>query len=214
MERLICIAIGYAFGLIQTGYFYGKINKVDIREHGSGNAGTTNALRTLGYKAAVVTYLGDCFKCVLAVVLVHLLFGQSSADKMPLLAMYAGAGAVLGHNYPFYLRFKGGKGIAATSGLILATNIWMALIELVIFVAVVAGSRYVSLGSLVVVTVFVVEVVVYGQSGGFNMEPALLYETYAITVLLMLSAFYKHRANIKRLLNGTENKLGTNKKDS
>lgn len=213
MERLICIIIGYAFGLFQTGYLYGKVKNIDIRQHGSGNAGTTNALRTLGWKAGAITFLGDCFKCVLAVFFVYFMFQKNHPNDMPLLAMYAGMGAVLGHNYPFYLGFKGGKGIAATAGLILSTNIWMAVIEVVIFVAVVGITRYVSLGSLAVVVVFVVEVVVYGQSGGFGMESMLLYELYGITIFLMLSAFYKHKDNIKRLLNGTENKIGSKKSD-
>jgi len=213
MERVICIVIGYACGMIQTGYIYGKIKHIDIRQHGSGNAGTTNALRTLGWKAGAVTFLGDCFKCILAIVLVYLLLHRISADKMPLLVMYTGAGAVLGHNYPFYLGFKGGKGIAVTAGLILSMNLWMALIELAIFVAVIALTRYVSLGSLAVVTVFVIEVIVYGQNGGFAMEPVLLYELYGIAVLLMISAFYRHRENIKRLFKGTENKLGTKKNE-
>jgi len=212
MVRLICVIIGYAFGLIQTSYIYGKINHIDIREHGSGNAGTTNALRTLGWKAGAVTFVGDCFKCVLAVVAVRLLFGQSQTQMLPLLAMYAGMGAVLGHNYPFYLKFKGGKGIAATAGLILSTHIGMAGIELMVFIGLVVLTRYVSVGSLAVVIVFVLEVVIYGQMGGFNMTQPLLYEMYGITILLMLSAFYKHRGNIIRLMNGTENKLGTKKK--
>lgn len=211
MERLICAVIGYAFGLIQTGYLYGRINQIDIREHGSGNAGTTNALRTLGWKAGAVTFLGDSFKCVFAVLVVHLIFRDSAADQMPLLSMYAGMGAVLGHNYPFYLGFKGGKGIAATAGLILATHYAMAGIELVIFIVVVGVTKYVSLGSLVIVIAFVIEVIVYGQMGGFHMEPALLYEMYGITALLLVSAVYKHHANIGRLLNGTENKLGAKK---
>ena len=107
MERLLCVVIGYLLGLIQTGYIYGKINKIDIRKHGSGNAGTTNALRTLGWKAGVITFIGDCLKCVLAVTLVRLLFSQNS--HVELYAMYTGLGAVLGHNFPFYLNFKGGK---------------------------------------------------------------------------------------------------------
>ena len=107
MERIICILIGYVFGLFQTGYFYGMTKHVDIRKHGSGNAGTTNALRTLGWTAGVITFIGDCLKCVLAVVVVHLLFGQN--ENIALLSMYAGMGAVLGHNFPFYLKFKGGK---------------------------------------------------------------------------------------------------------
>lgn len=215
MERLICVIIGYAFGLIQTGYLYGKTQHVDIRKHGSGNAGTTNALRTLGWKAGLITFLGDAFKCIFAVLTVHLLYGKTHADILPVLSMYAGMGAVLGHNYPFYMKFKGGKGIAATAGLLASTtNIWMVLICLVAFVGIVAVTRYVSLGSLAVVIIYLTEVVVYGQMGGFGVEAPCLYEMYGIAAFLMLSAFYKHKANIQRLLTGTENKLsfGKNKK--
>ena len=208
MERLICVLIGYAFGLIQTGYIYGKKNGVDLRKKGSGNAGTTNALRTLGWKAGAVTLLGDCFKCVAAVVVAH-------ADMMPLLSMYAGMGVVLGHNYPFYLKFKGGKGIAATAGLIISTtNIWIVLICLVAFIAIVAVTRYVSLGSMTVVTIYLISVIVYGQHGGFGVEnAAYLHEMYGVAAFLMILAFWRHRANIKRLLNGTENKISVGGKD-
>lgn len=213
MERLICVIIGYAFGLIQTGYIYGKRQGVDIRKKGSGNAGTTNALRTMGWKAGLVTFLGDCFKCVFAVVLIHLIYGKSHADMIPMLSMYAGMGAVLGHNYPFYLKFKGGKGIAATAGLLLSTtNIWIVLICLVVFVGIVGVTRYVSLGSLAVVIIYLVSVIVYGQMGGFGiMDNGYLYEMYAIAAFLMISAFYKHKENIKRLLSGTENKISVGK---
>ena len=212
MERFICLLIGYAFGLIQTGYIYGKMKGVDIRKEGSGNAGSTNALRTMGIKAGLVTLLGDCFKCVFAVVTVYLIYGKTYADIFPLLAMYAGMGAVLGHNYPFYLNFKGGKGIAATAGLILSTtNVWMVLICLFAFLGIVAVTRYVSLGSLAVVIIYLI-VVVYGQMGGFGVKPPYLYEMYGIAAFLMLSAFYKHKANIVRLMNGTENKISIGKK--
>ena len=111
-----------------------RCNHIDIRKQGSGNAGSTNALRTMGWKAGAVTFLGDCFKCVFAVVVVHLLFAKNYGDILPLLSMYAGMGAVLGHNYPFYMHFKGGKGIAATAGLLVSTtNVWMVLICLVVF---------------------------------------------------------------------------------
>ncbi len=212
MERLVCVAIGYGFGLFQTGYIYGKLHHVDIRQHGSGNAGTTNALRTLGWKAGLITFLGDAFKCIFAVLAARFLFGNSHPDILPVLAMYAGMGAVLGHNYPFYLKFKGGKGIAATAGLLASTvNIWMVLICLVVFVGTVAVTRYVSLGSLFVVIIYLAEVVLYGQAGGFGVEAPYVYEMYAVAAFLMLSAFYKHRENIKRLLSGTENKLSFGK---
>ena len=98
MERIICLIIGYAFGLFQTGYFVGKLNHVDIRKTGSGNSGSTNALRVLGVKAGLMTFAGDVLKCVLPILLVRQIF--SGSDCLPLLAMYTGAGATLGHNYP------------------------------------------------------------------------------------------------------------------
>lgn len=216
MERIICILVGYACGLFQTGFLYGKLHHMDIRNHGSGNAGTTNALRTLGWKAGVITFLGDSLKCVLAVAIVKFIFGHMVTGyehMMPLLGLYAGLGAVLGHNFPFYLKFRGGKGIAATAGLLLSTNVYMALIAMVSFIIVVAITRYISVGSLLLVTLFVIEVVVYGQMGGFSMSQPHLYEMYGLALVLMLLAYYRHRENIGRLLNGTENKFGSKKKE-
>ena len=139
--------------LFQTGE-NGRMHGMDIRKHGSGNAGSTNALRTMGVKAGAITLLGDCFKCVIAVLVVRGIFASRCPEILPLLSLYAGFGAVLGHNYPFYLGFKGGKGIAATAGMILATDLRMAAVCLVVFVVIVAVTRYVSLGSLVVTVLF------------------------------------------------------------
>ena len=119
-ERLISILIGYVFGLFQTSYIIGKMHKTDIREHGSGNAGTTNALRTFGKKAGAMTLIGDCFKCVLAIVVVRLIFADRTAEMIPLLCIYAAAGCILGHNFPITLGFRGGKGIAASVGFLIA----------------------------------------------------------------------------------------------
>ena len=205
MERLICVLIGYLCGLVQTGYIYGKINHIDIRKHGSGNAGTTNALRTLGWKAGIITFIGDCFKCVVAVLIVRLIFKENANHE--LLAFYAGMGAVLGHNYPFYLKFKGGKGIASTAGLILAINPVMFVVVAVVFIAILLTTQYVSLGSIVIMILFVAQVVIFGQHGGFHLTGMELYEFYGIAVFLALLAIWRHRANIKRLLTGTENKI-------
>lgn len=212
MERVVCLLIGYVFGLIQTGYLYGKTQHIDIRTKGSGNAGTTNALRTMGWKAGIITLLGDCFKCVCAVLVVRLIFGGKYGDIMPLLSQYAGLGAILGHNYPFYMKFKGGKGIAVTAGIIITTwNIWIMLICLAVFVVCVAATKYVSVGSLAVVVTYLICVVAYGQMGGFHVDGSHLYEMYVLAALVVVSAFYKHRANIRRLANGTENKLSVGK---
>ncbi len=205
MERLICIVIGYVFGLFQTGYIYGKMNHIDIRKHGSGNAGTTNALRTLGWKAAVITFIGDCLKCILAVCVARFIFADHGSKE--LLALYAATGAVLGHNYPFYLKFKGGKGIASTVGLILAINPLMFIITAVVFIAILLCTQYVSVGSIVIMILFVVQVVLYGQQGGFQLGPTELTEFYVITIVLALLAIWRHRANIVRLVKGTENKI-------
>jgi len=213
MERVICLAIGYVFGLFQTGYIYGKLHNVDIRTMGSGNAGTTNALRTMGFKAGAITFIGDAFKCIFAVLTVRLIFGASHADILPLFAMYAGCGAVLGHNFPFYLKFRGGKGIAATAGLLASTlHIGLTFVCLLSFAVPVLITRYVSLGSLIVVTTYLACVIGYGQVGGFGVEQAVLNEMYVIAAFLMILAFIRHRANIKRLLSGTENKIGQGKK--
>ena len=197
MERLVCLLIGYIFGLFQTGYFYGKTQGVDIRKMGSGNAGSTNALRTMGNKAGMITLLGD---------------GQSHADILPLLSLYTGFGAVLGHNFPFYLKFKGGKGIAVTAGMILSTDIRIAAVCLIVFIVIVAVTRYVSLGSLVISVLFLVGLVVDGQMGMFGMAQKYLFEMYGIGALFVLSAFIRHRANIGRLRNGTESKISFSKK--
>lgn len=208
MERLICVMIGYVCGLFQTAYIYGKIKHVDIRQLGSGNAGTTNALRTLGFKAGLITFLGDCLKAVLAAFIVRQLFASSSLDMMPLLVMYAGFGTVLGHNFPFYLGFKGGKGIAATAGMILAFNGTMAIIGFFTFVITVAVSRYVSLGSLLLMAGFLIEIFIFGSRGTFLLAQPYLIELYAVSIVLTVLAFYRHRQNIVRLVKGTERKLG------
>ena len=206
MERLICLAIGYGFGLLQTGYLYGRAKGIDIRDHGSGNAGTTNALRTLGKKAGLITFLGDAFKCVFAVLLVWALFHNSHADVMPLLKIYTGAGVVLGHNFPFYMKFRGGKGIAATAGMLLSFDWYIVGFALVTFLAAFLLTNYVSLGSLLVYAGFMIELVVMGQMGYFGVEQSVLCEMYGIAAVLTIMAFYKHRSNIGRLLHGTENK--------
>ena len=90
MERVICLGIGYLFGLFQSGFFYGKAHGIDIREHGSGNSGTTNTLRVLGTKAGLIVFAGDCIKTILAILVVRLIFSESCKDWMPLLSLYEG----------------------------------------------------------------------------------------------------------------------------
>lgn len=210
MVRLACVAIGYIFGLFQTGYIYGEMKGMDIREHGSGNAGATNALRTLGWKAGLITFLGDCLKCVFAVLLVRFLFaGRYPEERMGLLlGMYAAMGVILGHNFPCYLKFHGGKGISATAGLYLSMDPIMTLIGIVLFGGSVGLTRYVSLGSILVSIWLPIGTILFGQMGRWNLSQEHLYELYAITLFLCLMALFRHRKNIGRLMHGTESKLG------
>lgn len=206
MERLLCLVIGYIFGLFQTSYIYGKMHGIDIRKHGSGNAGTTNMLRTMGTKAGAITLLGDAFKCVLAVLFVRLLLGSRYPDILPLLSFYTAAGVILGHNFPFYLNFRGGKGIAATAGLILSLNWLMTLLGIITFGAALFLTHYVSLGSLLVYVGIMIELVALGQNGVFGMTQRYLNEMYLVGAALMVLAFWMHRENIRRLVRGEERK--------
>lgn len=194
---LVCLIIGYGFGCFSTAYVIGKINKIDIRNYGSGNAGTTNALRTLGWKAGFLTFLGDAIKAIIPVLLVRFLIQDDSYGQ--LLPLYAGLGVVLGHNFPFWLNFKGGKGIAATGGVMFAFDWRLGLAAFIIFLFAVAITRYVSLGSLLISVLFPVWIIIL-YTGNLHM--------LIVSLVFTISAFIKHRSNIKRLLSGTENKIG------
>lgn len=199
----ICFIIGYAFGCISTGYLVGKLNHVDIRKYGSGNAGTTNALRTLGIKAGIITFLGDALKAIIPMLLVPMiltnLMSAPTGMQGEIMPLYVGLGVVIGHNFPVWLHFKGGKGIAATAGVMLAFDWKFGLTACLIFIIVVAITRYVSLGSLIMSLVFPIAMFVFYPD---NLHMLIL------SLIFVLLAFIKHHANIGRLIHGTENKLG------
>ena len=187
--------IAYFMGNFATSYIVSmRSAKIDIRQHGSGNAGATNVLRVLGAKAAAITFVGDALKGVLAVVIGRYLGGSYGA-------ILAGLFVVIGHNWPILLRFKGGKGIATTIGVMLAINPFVVLIVFVIGVAILATTRYVSLASIVGMIVFPITMMVSKQP----------VEYITFSIILALLAIYRHRANIGRLLKGTESKLGQKK---
>lgn len=213
--RIIAVVVGYVFGLFQTGYIYGKLNNVDIRDFGSGNAGTTNAMRVLGKKAGIITYIGDTFKAILAGITMRLLcqfvFGIEEPSFVFLIILYTGFGVVLGHNFPFYMGFKGGKGIAASSGVIMALADWKLIaLGLLTFIAVALIFRFVSLASIVMMIGFFAEVILFGC---LNMIPVTgnFTEIIIITGLVSGLAVFRHRSNIGRLLNGTERRIGEKK---
>ncbi|MDE6434113.1 MAG: glycerol-3-phosphate 1-O-acyltransferase PlsY [Lachnospiraceae bacterium] len=224
MVRILCIMVGYCFGLIQTAYLYGKAHGIDIREHGSGNSGTTNALRVLGKKAGLIVFAGDLFKAVAACVIARIVGTICFPDILYPMILWAGLGVVLGHNFPFYMNFQGGKGIAATAGVILGLLDWRIIcVCLVAFLFCVIITRYVSLGSLVVVTLFFATFLFLGYHGGIakpyggadsSYAGAELIESYVIIFVFGALAFYRHKANIVRLIHGEESKLFEKKKET
>ena len=210
MRYLLIVALllgGYLCGCITTGFFIGKIYGMDIRSKGSGNVGTTNALRTLGWKAGLLTFVGDCLKALIPTLLVRLFLYTDVPYYNYILVLITGLGVVLGHNFPFHLKFKGGKGIAVTAGVIVASTNWITVaIGLPIFIIIVALTRYVSVGSLIVALIMPIYTLIMWR--GYPYFAAMLCLAIAFTVL----AYIKHAQNIKRLFNGTENKLSFSKK--
>lgn len=219
MFRLYCLLIGYAFGLIQTAFIYGKMHGIDIRDHGSGNAGATNTLRVLGTKAGLIVFAGDCLKCVCAVLLCGLIFKSGNPDAKYIVKLYAGLGCIIGHNFPFYLKFKGGKGVACTAGLVFTFNGWFTLVGLIVFFSIFLTTHYVSLGSLCVYPYILIMEIILGNLGyfkgytGLPIPQSYLIEMYIITGVLLLMTTIMHRANIKRLISHSEKKTYLSKKN-
>lgn len=205
IKIIICLIIGYGCGCFSTGYFVGKANNIDIRKEGSGNVGATNTLRTLGVKAALITFLGDAFKAIIPILIYRYLF-SGTEQNWQLYTLYIGLGVVLGHNFPFYLNFKGGKGIAATGGVILAiADPRVTAAGLIIFILIVAVSRYVSLGSLVVSWLLPLNTVL------FYKDNPIFIHIFLVSLCFTLFAYIRHWENIKRLIKGTERKIGEKK---
>ncbi len=213
LARFVCLVCGYLFGIIQTAYIYGRLHGIDIRQHGSGNSGTTNALRVLGKKAGLIVFLGDLLKGVVACSLTHIILDMVNlpgvSDNKYLFVLYMGFGVVLGHNFPFYMQFKGGKGIAATSGMIIGLWDWrLIVILLAVFIISVAVTKYVSVGSILIMSGFFILYTIFAIMGDYNFaERAKLIESIVVAGIIAGLAIFRHRANIKRLIAGTENKL-------
>lgn len=207
IERLISILIGYVCGNFLSGYFYGKKHDVDIRKSGSGNIGTTNTLRTLGKKAGLLALIGDSLKAILASVIVYFIYRNTDASSIQLLMLYAGFGAILGHDFPFFMKFKGGKGIATSFGMIIICFPQTLPICAIAFFGAVFATRFVSLGSILAAIAFGVQAIVMGYMGLLWYEGVELYEAIIIAVIIAVCAIVQHRSNIVRLINGNENKI-------
>jgi len=204
----IVTALGaYLIGSIPTGFLVARAKGVDIRAVGSGNIGATNTMRVLGKPAGIFVMIVDAAKgfctCVLAAIYFDCCvpgpdyFDDAYWILSKRLMLIAGICAVLGHNYPFWLKFKGGKGIATTAGVYLALAPAALGIALAVFILTVLITRYVSLGSIV--AAIVLPVAVWFTEGNLFLE--------IVTIALCALAIYKHKSNIKRLMAGTENRI-------
>lgn len=193
-EILLCIVIGYLLGNFQTSYILGRlIAKKDVREYGSQNAGTTNALRVFGARIAIATLILDLLKGVLAVYIGYKLAGDIGG-------MAAGLFVVIGHNWPVFLKFKGGKGVATSIGVALMITPISTLAAIVIGLLIIAKTKYVSLGALTSTGLwFVFNTVFYYKERGIYLV--------IMSFILFAMMLFRHRGNIKRLMAGEENKF-------
>lgn len=197
---VLVIVVGYYCGCIESGYLVGKICGVDIRNYGSGNSGTTNVLRVLGKGRALLTFLGDALKSFVPILLVKFLLCPAVPElNAELIQLVTGFAAMLGHDYPVFLKFKGGKGVATTGAAMMAFDWRMGLCCLAIFIVIVAATRYVSLGSCLLAAALVIEILLFYPGR---------WDLFVLCALFAFFVIYRHRANIKRLLSGTESKLG------
>ncbi|MCL1884474.1 MAG: glycerol-3-phosphate 1-O-acyltransferase PlsY [Defluviitaleaceae bacterium] len=199
MYRLVALIIGYIIGSIQTAYYVGKLHGIDIREHGSKNAGMTNVTRTIGKRAGFFVFVVDILKGFAAFIIATIIFGNEGAffpgDVLP--GIYAGLGAVLGHCFPVLLKFRGGKGVSSTLAVILMLNWQIALIAFAIGFVVVILTRYISLASLVITFTTSVLMAVFSH----QIEAVIIM--FSITALI----WFLHQHNIKLILTGKERKF-------
>lgn len=195
---ILIAAAAYLLGSISTGLTIAKTDKnVNLREMGSKNTGASNVLRVMGLKAGAITFIGDALKAVIAC-----LIGWWLKDSNG--AMLAGLFCILGHNWPIYHQFKGGKGVACSVAVILMTFPWPAgVIAILLCIAVIAVTKMISLGSMTMLVTFKILVAI--QTG---LSPIPCLWAFVLAALCV----YRHRANIKRIISGTENKLGSKKK--
>lgn len=191
VRLLLSAVIGYLLGSLNNSIIVGKFYGIDIRSHGSGNAGTTNALRTLGKKAAILVLIGDIAKGIIAYLAGYFICGTHLGG------MVGGTAAILGHVWPVYFGFRGGKGVLTSLAVLLLIDWRIALGLLCVFVFIVLLTRYVSLGSIIAAALFPIAAVIFSR--GID----IIIFSGIIAVLIIA----KHHANIKRLIEGTESKL-------
>jgi len=205
--RVLSLLIGYAFGNILPGYLLAKHENVDLTKVGSGNVGSTNTMRALGPKKGFLTLALDSLKCITAVFITWLIFRFGFNVNPHIYMTYAGLGAVIGHDFPIALKFKGGKGIASTLGFAIALFPLGVPVAAVVFLLIVAITRYVSLGSIIAVPLLCVQGIIFTALDMMAYEPSEKIEVYVICAIVSILAVALHHANIGRLIHHNERKL-------
>jgi glycerol-3-phosphate acyltransferase PlsY len=207
LPYLLFVPTAYLLGAVPFGYIVGRVRGIDIRTVGSKNIGATNVLRSVGKGWGILTLLLDALKGLVPAALFPVLAaGPSDISTSAGLSVVCGCAAVLGHNFPIYLKFKGGKGVATTAGALVGIAPLALLCGIVTFAITFGISRYVSLGSCLSAIVIPLSAwIIYRDSG--ILIPLVL-------TLLGLLALWRHKANIKRLLSGTENRIEFKKSKS
>lgn len=211
LKLVIVSVLSYLLGSLNFGVILSKrLEHDDVREHGSGNAGTTNMLRNYGKGVGALTILGDMLKVMVAIIIAKLIISNNELSTIQLfsentniiLKSYAGIFAVIGHIFPCYFGFKGGKGVATSGGMVFMIDWRIALILLAMFFIVVLLTKYVSLGSLVMAVFYPVFMFIF-------------YKSIPLTIIagvFMLIVIIAHRGNIKKLINHNENKISLKSK--
>ncbi len=218
LNLLFIILLSYLIGSIPTSIIISKLVRgIDIREHGSGNAGGSNVFRVIGWKLGLLTILLDAVKGAIAVILIsRLYFGdfpfpnQTPFDDFTLVQIFAGISAVIGHIWTVFAGFKGGKGIATGLGFLITLITVDMLLALAVFFVVVGISRYISLGSIsAAVSIPLIMVL---RQNVFGVDVVGYHTILPFTIFISLLIVYTHRANIQRLLQGVESKISLSKK--
>ena len=199
LRSLLIAVIAYVLGCFSTGITISRAKGIDIRSKGSRNTGASNVLRVMGLKSGVLTFLGDFLKATLACWIGYLLLPEGAFGVPRMGMLLGGLFAVLGHNWPVFYGFKGGKGVACSAAVVFFVDPLWGIIAIVIAVAVIAITRFISLGSMLLLGSYMVFMCVayWGQ-----------WVLCLFTVILCVMCIWRHRANIQRLVNGTENKIG------
>lgn len=194
MKIILVIIICYLLGSVPFGYIIGKLfKKIDIREYGSGNIGTTNAFRILGPVLASLVLIGDIGKGVFSIYLVRFL----NIDSLFILII-AGLAVICGHDWSLFLRFKGGKGVATTFGVIFSFNLVISILAVIVWVIIIIFIKYASLASISSLTAVVIFMILLKQP----------YEYVIFSIIILILTVFKHKENIKRLRLGKEKKFG------